>query len=177
MQLAYVFWHWPAGGVDLDGYEQRLLAFHDALANPGGSWTTRLTTPPFDAPGAAAVYEDWYAVEGWNELGVLSDRAVTAPARAPHDAAAERSGGGAGGVYRRVRRGELAGPPSVAAWLAKPAGSSYEDALGALSAAAPHAAIWLRQLVLGPAPEIAVLAKTDVELPWPAVLTGPRRIR
>jgi hypothetical protein len=177
MQLAYVFWHWPGDGVALDEYETRLLAFHRALANPGGSWTARLGRAPFDAPATTPVYEDWYAVDGWDDLGVLADRAVAAPAREPHDAAAHRSAGGAAGVYRRVRRGDAGDAPTVAAWLAKPDGHTYAQALGTLADAAPHAAIWVRQLVLGPAPEIAVLATAPVDVPWPALATAPRPIR
>jgi hypothetical protein len=176
MQLAYVFWHWPASGIALGEYEARLAAFHRALDNPCGSWTARLGRPPFDAPAATPVYEDWYAVASWHELGVLAERAVADPARAPHDAAAVRSAGGAAGVYRRARRGGLDTAPSVAAWLAKPDGCTYAEALGALGDAAPHAAVWVRQLVLGPAPEIAVLARAPLDLPWPALGTDPQPI-
>lgn len=43
-------------------------------------------------------------------------------------------------------------------------------------AAAPGAAVWQRQMVLGPAPEFAVLAPGEVTLPWPSRRTGPQAI-
>jgi hypothetical protein len=45
-----------------------------------------------------------------------------------------------------------------------------------LTATVPDATVWQRQMVLGPAPEYAVLATGPIALPWPAVQTGPQLI-
>jgi len=171
--LAYLFWHRPADGTDPGAYEDRLRAFHAALALPG-SRTLRLRRAPYDRLAAPA-YEDWYPVENWAALGALNDRAVSGPRRAPHDAAAARAAEGDGGVYRLLH-GRADAPVDEAAWLAKPSGLPYDAFLAALREAAGDAAIWQRQMVLGPAPEFGVLAPGPVDLPWPAVRTGPAPI-
>lgn len=152
MTLAYVFWHWPA---DPDGYEDRIRGFHAALARPGTA-TFRLRRAPFDRPGV--VYEDWYPVDGWAALGELNDHAITGARRGPHDEVAHRSAGGAGAVFRRIA-GSLA---------------LHEVRFAAWSSTRPQAEdVWQRQLVLGPAPEYAVLAASPVPVPDGATLTEP----
>src|SRR5687767_15044541 len=61
--LAYVFWHRPGG--DAGPYEERLAAFHAALATHPpdgfrGSAALRVQEAPW-LPGDGPVYEDWYA--------------------------------------------------------------------------------------------------------------------
>ena len=166
MQLAYVFWHQPAPGIDAAAYEERLRAFHGALGL-AGSRTLRLDRAPWDGEDARW-YEDWYPVEDWRELGTLNERAVSGARRDPHDAAATRAGTGAGGVYGlRAGSAEAAGE---ALWVAKPAGMAYDELFAALREAAPDATVWQRQMVLGPAPEFCVVGAD--ELPWPARATG-----
>lgn len=172
MPLAYVFWHAPSGDADVAEYEQRLRDFHAALELPG-SRTFRLERAPHDAP--PRVYEDWYPVAGWQALGDLSDRAVTGARRTPHDAAAARAAHGAGGVYGLVQ-GAVDDPVTQARWLAKPAGMAYGRFHEELVATAPGATVWQRQMVLGPAPEYAVLSTEPLALPWPSVRTGPQAI-
>ena len=171
--LAYVFWHWPAPGVDPDAYARDLVGFLDALGTPGAH-SLRLDRAPFDGPGGP-VFEDWYPVADWAGLGELNERAVSGPRRAPHDAVATQAGGGAGAVYGLVA-GEP-GPRAAAAWLPKPPGTPHETFVAELTAAAPHATIWQRQMVLGPAPEFAVLTDDPVSLPAPAVATRPQALR
>jgi hypothetical protein len=172
--LAYVFWHRPAPQADPAAYETALAAFHAALAEhppPGfqGSAAFRLDRAPW-LPGDGAAYEDWYAVEGWEALGRLNEGAVSGPRAAPHDDVAGEAAAGAGAVYRRV-----AGPDGLAAgyaaWLPKPPGADREDFHEQL--AAGGATVWMRQMVLGPAPEYAVRAAEPVELPRPAIATVP----
>jgi hypothetical protein len=174
VSLAYLFWHWPADGVDRADYEQRLSDFHAALALDG-SRSFRLARAPYDDQAPGRPYEDWYPVADWRGLGVLNDRAVTGRRKPPHDAAATRAGHGAGGVYKLLQ-GDPAAPVACAAWLAKPEGTSYESFIGELTATVPDATVWQRQMVLGPAPEFAVLATGPITLPWPAVMTGPQPI-
>jgi len=169
--LAYVFWHRPAAGVKAPAYEARLTAFHAALAAhpPPGFMTSaafRLSAAPWLA-GSGPAYEDWYEVDGWGALGRLNEAAVSGARSAPHDAVAGEAGAGAGGVYRRV-----AGAPGLgasrAAWLVKPAAVECEVFDAAL--AGTGAAVWMRQMVLGPAPEYVVRSAAPVDLPWPATV-------
>jgi hypothetical protein len=163
--LAYTFWHWPRAGVAPADYERRQAAFHQALAEhppPGflGSSTAALTAP------WATGYEDWYRVEDYAALGALNEAAVSHARAASHDAAAALAEGGAGGLYA-LRAGEPVDRPTHAHWFAKPAGMAHA---GLIEALAPlmesHAgALWMRQLVLGPAPEFCLQATSLVQLP------------
>ena len=173
MPLAYLFWHWPAGDADRAGYEQRMRDFHAALDLPG-SRTFRLERAPYD-DALARPYEDWYPVADWAGLGALNERAVSGARRPPHDAVAAQAAGGAGGVYALLQ-GAAGAPVADAHWLAKPAGMAYEHFHAELAATVPDATIWQRQMVLGPAPEYAVLATRRVTLPWPSTRTGPQPI-
>jgi hypothetical protein len=160
--IAYVFWHRAAPGSDR--YEERLVAFHAALAAhpPAGfrsSRAFRLDRAPW-LGGAGTPYEDWYLVESWAALGTLNTAAVSGQRAAPHDAVAALAREGAGGVYAPLHGAEpLAGEVS---WLAKPAGMSYAD-FHAQLAGRP---VWQRQMVLGPSPEYLV---QDGAVGWPAV--------
>jgi hypothetical protein len=139
--LAYLFWHQPAAE---DGYEERLRAFHEALTIPSASF--RLARLPFlDEPG----YEDWYLVEDWQQLGQLGTVAL---ATGTHDPVAALSGTGWGGVWA-CARGAAKVPLGAITWTDKPRGVPYREFFESL---APHT-VWCRQLVLGPAPEIAVV--------------------
>ena len=147
MTLAYVFWHRPRADVDRDGYEDALRAFHATLDLP--SATFRLDALPFDERDG---YEDWYLVEDWAALGVLNDAAVDAVHRPAHDVPARAVSEGWGGVYRLIR-GE-AEPPPLTQWGWKRPGEPLEDYLASQDAAA----VWMRQMVLGPAPEFCLVA-------------------
>lgn len=135
--LAYVFWHRPRVGVEVDAYEQAQRGFHASLGVESACF--RLEALPFGDRGAG--YEDWYLVEDWTALGELNVAAVDAVRRADHDAAAALAGEGWAGVFALVN-----GPaaiPGGTEWGDKPPGS---DA----------AAAWRRQMVLGPAPEFCL---------------------
>ena len=167
--LAYVFWHRPGADEDPAAYEARLTAFHAALAEhpPAGftgSAALRVQAAPW-LPGDGPAYEDWYAVEDWEALGGLNDAAVRGERAQPHDEVAARASAGAGGVYRLID-----GPAELAAtrtsWLAKPAGAD-RDAFQA-QLAGPGRSLWMREMVLGPAPEYAVRSGAPVVLPYEA---------
>jgi hypothetical protein len=167
--LAYVFWHRPSGEPDPAGYEARLSAFHAALAAhpPAGfldSAALRVGEAPW-LPDGGPAYEDWYAIEDWTALGRLGEAAVAGARSEPHDAVAGLAGEGAGAVYRLV-----SGPPVLAAsrasWLPKPAGYDREAFHATLTG--PGRSVWMRQLVLGPAPEYAVRSGAPVVLPFEA---------
>ena len=158
MTLAYVFWHWPAQRAR---YEERMQAFHDALGRPG-SVTFRLDSSPFD--DAEPPYEDWYPVADWTDLGRLNDEAISGPRREPHDAVAAMSRKGKGGVYRHIEGDLELGHVAFAAWsVTRPDPE-------------PGQALWQRQLVLGPAPEYAVLAASPFDPGADALVTRPRLV-
>ena len=169
MTLAYLFWHWPRPGVAASEYERGQRAFHAALAEapPAGfvrSLSFAISEAPWAAAGSAA-YEDWYLVDGFGALGTLNDAAVTATRRRSHDIAAALAEGGAGGIYR-LRLGEALAEPRWGCWLTRPAGMGYDELWRMLEpAVAADAAVWMRQMVLGPAPEICVQAEREVDLP------------
>ncbi len=152
--LAYVFWHWPAPGVDPGRYVDALLDFHRALAaapSAGlrGSRVLAVERAPWTPVERA--FEDWYLVDDFAALGALNEAAVSGPRREPHDGAARLAAGGAAGVYRRLCAGPR--PWDQVTWISKPPGMSYAD----LAARLPAAETWQRQMVLGPTPEFCLL--------------------
>jgi len=181
--LAYLFWHVPRDGVDRDRYVALLTAFHDALraAPPPAfvrSWSVALETAPWPSTTDGPRFEDWYLVEDWAALGTLNDAAVRAPREGAHDAIAGLATDGAGGLYA-LQHGTLDGPAPWAGWVTKPPGEPYdmfEPALRGAVDAAGGGAVLRRQMVLGPAPEYAMLATTPPELPWPVRTTRPHAL-
>lgn len=175
--LAYVFWHRPGADADAAVYEARLTAFHAALAAQPpagfrGSAALRVQHAPW-LPGDGPAYEDWYGVEDWTALGGLNAAAVRGARAEPHDAVAARAAAGAGAVY-----GLVDGSPVLdavrASWLAKPAGhdrGAFHAALGG-----PDRSVWMRQMVLGPAPEYVVRSGAPVVLPFEALTTVAARL-
>ena len=150
--LAYVFWHWPnSRSGDKEAYEHAQRRFHASLAalRPEGfvsSWSYELSGAPWLSN--TPQYEDWYLLEGSAALDTLNTAAVSPPIRAEHDAAASGAGG-VGGLYA-LRSGEATPAAGRATWFAKPIGESYQHLYERLPA---DAAVWRRQMVLGPAPE------------------------
>lgn len=164
-----MFWHRPAEGAEIALYEARLGVFHDALAGHSpagfrGSAALRVSEAPW-LPGSGSAYEDWYAVEDWAALGRLNEAAVRGARAEPHDAVAARAGAGAGAVY-----GLVSGPPVLAArrtsWLGKPPGADRDGFHATLEG--PGRSVWMRQMVLGPAPEYAVRSDVPIVLPHEA---------
>jgi hypothetical protein len=171
--LAYVFWHAPAAGADLQRYEGALLAFQRSLDPdeiPGfrQALAFRVRGAPW-VPGAAA-YEDWYLVDGFAALGALNTAAVTGQRRQPHDQVAVQAPWGAAGLYAPAAdsAGGLEGPE--AHWFDKPRGMPYEEFLAGVDV---DGAVWQRQMVLGPSPEFCALGTRPPRAP----LTTVRRSR
>jgi hypothetical protein len=162
--LAYVFWHTPAAGADVEDYEQAQLAFHRSLARSRpvgmtGSLLSRVGEVPW-LDGAA--YEDWYLLEDYAALGVLNQAAVGRGHRTAHDRAAHRVGAGTAAIFALLDG--AASPAALArrglsVWVDRPFGSQ-PPALAEMLADGSDAAcasLWRRQLVLGPAPELCLL--------------------
>lgn len=167
--LAYVFWHWKQAEITAKDYESRQRAFHAALAaapSSGflGSFSVSLSHAPWAARGGDA-YEDWYLVHDFNALGLLNEAAVSASRAAPHDAAAAVAAGGAGGLYD-LRRGAALRGPVYAQWFGKPEGMPYSELFVQLAPVVDHiqGALWMRQMVLGPAPEFCLHAAAPVSM-------------
>lgn len=178
--LAYVFWHTPAARGYSAAYERTLAEFHAALA----------ASPPRGFLGSAAyaldpvpwlageVYEDWYAVESWEDLGALNDAAVDARRVGTHDAAAGVVGNGVAGVYR-LRAGSASLVwDGAALWLHKPRGVPYDDFRDTLAGlVADEGGVWERQLLLGPAPEYCALTRAGTDAaPAAATLVNRRPV-
>jgi hypothetical protein len=168
--LAYVFWHWKQAEITTKDYAHRQRAFHAALAaapSSGflGSFSVRLSHAPWAAGGGDA-YEDWYLVQDFGALGLLNEAAVSASRAAPHDAAAAVAADGAGGVYG-LRRGAALRQPQYAHWFSKPDGMPYSDLVAQLASVVDHVhgALWMRQMVLGPAREFCLHAAAPVSMP------------
>jgi hypothetical protein len=167
--LAYVFWHWPRSGVASNEYETVQRRFHAALEAappPGfrGSRSLAITGAPWAAASGAA-YEDWYLVEGSAALDPLNEAAVSASRQAPHDAAAALAKDGIAGLYL-LRLGAGVEPPGHATWFAKPAGMSYQELYATLrSVVEGGAALWGRQMTLGPTPEFCLHSTSATPLP------------
>jgi hypothetical protein len=105
-------------------------------------------------------------VQDFGALGALNEGAVSASRAAPHEAAAALARDGAGGVYR-LRSGAALRTPTYAHWLAKPDGMPYSELFAQLAPVVDRArgALWMRQMVLGPAREFCVHAASPVSLP------------
>lgn len=177
--LAYVFWHWREASIPDGEYRTRQRAFHEALAaapSPGflRSHCLALSGAPW-ADGGGAAFEDWYLVDGSAALDPLNDAAVGASRKVPHDAAASAARGGTAGLYR-LRLGGADGVPRHAAWFAKPAGMPYPELWRRLEPVVEETggALWGRQMVLGPTPELCLHTEREAELPeWVAALRLP----
>jgi hypothetical protein len=168
--LAYVFWHWKRAEITATDYENRQRSFHAALAAEPlsgflGSFSVHLSHAPWAAGGDDA-YEDWYLVQDFGALGLLNEAAVSASRAVTHDAAAAIAAGGAGGVYR-LRHGDALRQPQYAHWFAKPDGMSYSELFARLASLVDQVqgALWMRQMVLGPAREFCMHAAAPVSLP------------
>jgi hypothetical protein len=177
--LAYVFWHRPTA-AGTEGYVSSLAGFQRALAAAGvpgflGASVHAVPVLPWtEAPG----FEDWYLVENSAALDPLDEAAVSGARQAAHDEAAARAAWGSAGLYRlRLGRHHASAPGSWAHWLSKPAGLSYADFFARL---APRveltgAALWGRQMTLGPTPEFCLVAGAPVaELPFPVAVQAQR---
>ena len=178
--LAYVFWHWPDAAVGADAYEAALLAFHRALATARLPGLVDTVASCVDGarwlPENTPTYEDWYRVGDFADLGALNEGAVADACRASHDAAARLAAGGIGGLYRLARGAEAPPTQPVAAWLAKPAGTSYATFFAALADWTDRAgtSLWQRQMTLGPTPEFCLLSPTPADLDPPGLATPLR---
>lgn len=154
--LAYLFWHRPRPGVETTEYEEAQRRFHERPEVRSACF--RLDRLPFEG---GAGYEDWYLVEDWAALGKLNATAVDSMHRGSHDQAAAGAGEGWGAVYACVR-----GEPKIPVeteWRDKPRGESSDRFIAGIEGAV---AVWQRQMVLGPAPELCVASEEVAPAPY-----------
>ena len=116
--------------------------------------------------GQTDAYEDWYLVQDFGALGLLNEAAVSASRAAPHDTAAAVAAGGAGGLYG-LRGGVALRQLQYAHWFGKPDGMSYSALFAQLAPVVEHVegALWMRQMVLGPAQEFCLHAAAPISMP------------
>jgi len=172
--IAYTFFHWPREGAT--HYEQHLGKFLQAIDADKphgylGGLSLRHEAAPW-LPGGG--YLDWYRIVGFSDLGLLNEAAVSGSRRTPHDGVAAMAAGGAGGVYRLQQGPEDFRDARVAHWFGKPAGKSYAELFGEL--AGVPGSLWMRQMVLGPSPELVLFAAREVALSVPATRIAVRCI-
>lgn len=172
--LAYVFWHWRRAAVTAADYEAAQRRFHAALsaAPPPGferSFSMAFRGAPWAADRGEA-YEDWYLVNGSAALDPLNAAAISASRQAPHDAAAALAAGGTAGLYS-LRLGAPGAPPGTVTWFAKPDGVTYRDLFSSLEPVvrSEGAALWGRQMTLGPALEFCLHTRGPAALPEPII--------
>ena len=110
------------------------------------------------------VFEDWYLVDDSAALDRINEGAVTGPCEAPHNLVAREAAGGTAGLYR-LRRGEIFDGVRYALWLAKPDRMSYPDFYAALDPIVADAALWGRQMTLGPTTEFVIHSAKPIQLP------------
>jgi len=178
--LAYVFWHWKQPEVAAIDYEARQRGFHAALgASPSSGFIDSFSLGISNAPWTADsdAYEDWYLVQDFASMGLLNEAAVSSSRAQPHDAAAAVAAGGTAGVYG-LKRGNALRRPQYAHWFGKPDGMSYRDLFDQLAPVVDRVdgALWMRQMVLGPASEFCLHAAAPVPaLTRAGVLVMPLR--
>jgi len=171
--LAYVFWHWPQSGVDMETYVDHLVSFHRTLnANkPVGFHGSRVFRMHgvswIDTTGDA--YEDWYLLDDSAALDRINEAAVSGVCEAPHNLVAREAAGGTAGLYR-IKAGDILMEPRFATWLSKPEGISYADFYEILKPMLTDAALWQRQMTLGPTTEFLIHSAGEIQLPetWTA---------
>lgn len=159
--LAYLFFHRPGPGTDVNAHEGELRRFHAGLAGAGmdgflGSQTYRIGDG----------YCDWYLVASSAALDALNDAAVSGSRSAHHDSVARVAVDGAGKLLRLTAGHHDARSPFEIRF-SKPRGMSYPDLYGTLRrwTDRPGVSLWRRMMVLGPAPEFIMLAPESFELP------------
>ncbi len=169
--LAYFFTHWPLDPTTSEDYERALQAFHRSLAahSPQGfqqSWSLAVQELPWANRGQSA-YEDWYLVDDFAALGILNEAAVSPPHGEAHQVVAHMAGDGKGGVYALAQGTVEPAQMRYALWFSKPAGMTYAVCLQQLASLTnqPDAALWQRQMVLGPGPEFCLHSAQPLTLP------------
>src|SRR5262249_27021843 len=96
----------------------------------------------------------------------LNEAAVSAALGVPHDAIARQASGGIAGLYR-LRFGDAASSVKRGSiWFSKPSTMTYPELYESLGSVLQRgAALWQRQLTLGPTPEFCLAFSGRPQLP------------
>lgn len=165
--LAYIFWHRPFPSVEKTAYEAALTKFHSALRKsscPGfrGSATYSITETPW--LNNQIGYEDWNLLDSSAAMDPLNEAAVAPSMWDTHAAIAEQTDFGHGGLYRYLLGEADPSPLTRIWWLKRPRGIRYQQPLAEIAESIEGpVSVWRKQMVLGPAPEFALLTSASVE--------------
>ena len=169
--LAYTFWHWKSSEVSRELYETALSEFQKSLAAASpegfqGSSVARINGAPWTG-AATEAYEETYLLKGSYAMDILETAAVSAQCKAAHDHAARMAAGGCAGLYRLRLGAENIFQAHVAAWFAKPAGTTYDELYRLITQRvdSSQTSLFGRQMVLGPTPEFCLLTPSKFDLP------------
>ena len=168
---AYLFWHRPFAEVGRDAYEAALVDFHRALVARGcpgfeGSASYRISATPWLDGGPG--YEDWNFVESSAGLDPLNKTAVAPEMWEVHAGISGKTAVGHGGLYYHILGGADPRALTRTAWLTRPRGIRYEAPLREIAAQVKGpVSVWRKQMVLGPAPEFALLGDDSLALDLP----------
>lgn len=169
--LAYLFWHVPLADADKSDYEAALTGFHRHLAGdpPQGfqrSATYRISNVPW--LGDRAGYEDWCLVESAAALDGLNKAAIKPERWDIHAGVSYKTDFGHGGLYYPLHGESRALEGSKVVWLKRPRKIRYETPLREIIDTSKGVLnCWRKLMVLGPAPEFAIIgeASLDVRVP------------
>jgi hypothetical protein len=105
-------------------------------------------------------------VKHYAKLDLDVSEFVAALMRVPGYSAAAVAAGGLAGVYG-LRPGEPILRPQFAYWFSKPEGATYRDLDASLATVLEQSrgALWIRQMALGPAPELCLQVASTASLP------------
>jgi len=188
--IGYAFWHIAEDESNYSLYEETLIRFGEALSEsniPGvlgcASYAIH-ETPWVDEPGhlAAPSHEDWVWLTDSSVLETLNDRAVSHDMAAPHGAIARiTKHRGFGSLYYLVDGEHSMLSDSTVYWLARPRGVDWHEVMAAIvSSTCSKVCVWRRLMVLGPAPEFAIVGPPglalDIPGDWNATAVNRRRL-
>lgn len=169
--FAYVFWHAKPANMDAAKYEMALLRFGGALRGMKisgllGNVSYSIDFAPWlDEPG----YEDWVWVENLSVFETLNVQAVSGPMEGPHAGISQMTKhGGFGAFYYLIEGKHQVLGDSKVFWVSRPRGIRWAEAVPAiLQSANRDVSVWRRFMVLGPAPEFAIVGPADLRLTLP----------
>ena len=125
-------------------------------------WTWRTPLPPWLPGWPPQVFLDVYVVDGFAALGALNAAVPGDALWGAHEAVAVLAAHGSGGLYQCRAGAATPGRRTDAHdgtvrldWLDRPVTSGVVELVGSLSGAGET--VWIRQLALGPGPEVLVV--------------------
>lgn len=169
--LAYLFWHAPLADTDKGNYETALTDFHRHLANdpPQGfrcSATYRISKVPWLNDRAG--YEDWCLVDSAAALDGLNRAAIKPERWEVHAGISYKTDFGHGGLYYPLHGESHPLEGSKVVWLKRPRRIRYEAPLREIiDASRGVLSCWRKLMVLGPAPEFAIIGDASLDVRTP----------